>query len=101
MKKSLFFCLIVLFLFSTTGYSLRCGNDLVQKGDTKMEVINCCGEPIYKETVGTVSEMTKIGEILQKIEVPIEKWSYDVGGGVIHVLTFKGDKLVDIDYYRP
>jgi hypothetical protein len=40
---------LLLIVISLPTYALRCGNDLVQKGDHVLEVLKSCGEPAYEE----------------------------------------------------
>ena len=46
MKKLLAF-LVILALSMGEAYALRCGNKLVSEGDTKIELLQKCGEPTY------------------------------------------------------
>ncbi len=38
--------------------SLRCGNQLIQRGDSELKVLHVCGEPIYVERGGSVKRWT-------------------------------------------
>jgi len=63
-------------------YAFRCGNELVEKGDRKIEVLKKCGEP------ASVDEWEEIRAIpafrhrfpadgLEKVKV--EEWTYNFG----------------------
>ncbi len=92
--------ILILFFYSISdGDSFRCGNRIVSKGDSKIEVVSKCGEPDDLETVsyetkgstfwrGTVDVSTK----------KVEKMYYNCGEGrFIRILTFIDDKLVSIE----
>ncbi len=49
--QSLFILLAFTQALPAMADDLRCGNKLVVTGDTKLEVLNKCGEPDFKETV--------------------------------------------------
>lgn len=85
-EKRKLFCLLMaqaLLCFVLHGFasadedSIRCSSALVQIGDSKMEVMNKCGDPDIKDH---------------------ERWTYDMGeGNFIYLLTFTSDKLVSIE----
>ncbi len=58
--------------------------------------MQACGEPLHKEVIAYKTQWTTDGWI----EMPIEQWFFDVGGGVIHILTFHGPTLKNIDWKR-
>ena len=76
--------------------SLRCGNDLIDIGDSKSRVIYLCGQPFSKEIVG----QTKIPDNKAGIEFIIERWTYDTSVRYFTILTFKGDRLVRLEDER-
>lgn len=76
--------------------SLRCGNDLIDIGDTKTRIIYLCGQPISKEIIG----QTKIPDNKAGIEFVIERWTYDTSVRYFTILTFKGDRLVRLEDER-
>ena len=86
---------------TNTMSSFRCGNDVVNPGDSKFQVILRCGDPSYREEEG-VSE--KGGRGLEAARhaymsrtVIREKWHYNRGpNDFIYVLTFEGDTLKTI-----
>ena len=103
MKKTLILA-IVFFMTASGAYAMRCRNGLAQVGDSKTEVTQACGEPLKVDVVGNMFKRVSYEKDRKRVEreiaVPVEKWHYDVGGGVIHLLTFEGEDLVNIDDYR-
>ncbi len=65
---------------------LRCGTHLIRTGDTKLEVMEKCGPPGFKETISGADEAL------------VEQWHYRSGSGSFpRVLTFSGGRLVNIE----
>jgi hypothetical protein len=86
-----------LLLFPHASHAMRCGNDLVDVGDTKIDVLKKCGEPTLREEVGedTSFESDALGRRKEKRYV--EQWTYNFGSTrLIYVLTIKSGKVVDI-----
>ncbi|HSO18152.1 MAG TPA: DUF2845 domain-containing protein [Desulfosarcina sp.] len=73
------------------AHAMRCGNDLVGDGSTKLEVLNACGEPMRK-----FDDDLEIGDTGLNREGD-EKWVYDIGGGVYHVVYFNGFQVRKIE----
>ncbi len=66
--------------------TFRCGSHLVRAGDTKLEVMEKCGPPLFKETVSGADEAL------------VEQWHYRLSPqSFLRILTFTGARLVDID----
>ncbi len=87
----------VVLLFPHASAAMRCGNDLVDVGDTKIEVLKKCGEPTLKEEIGEdiTHENDSLGRRKEKRYV--EQWTYNFGSTrLIYVLTIKGGTVVDI-----
>ncbi|MBA3493821.1 MAG: DUF2845 domain-containing protein [Gammaproteobacteria bacterium] len=64
----------------------RCGTHLVKAGDTKLDVMEKCGPPVFKETVSGANEAL------------VEQWHYRLDTGSFpRILTFTGGRLVDIE----
>jgi hypothetical protein len=83
--------------------SLRCNNDIVDLGDTKIDVYRMCGEPSFKDTIcekipyklkqndGNYS----LTERCQNIEI----WTYNPGKGQFWTnLYFEEGKLREMKY---
>ncbi|MGH8647160.1 MAG: DUF2845 domain-containing protein [Gammaproteobacteria bacterium] len=66
--------------------TFRCGTHLVKAGDTKLDVMEKCGPPVFQETVSGANEAL------------VEQWHYRPGSGSFQrILTFTGARLVAID----
>lgn len=82
------FLLLMLFLGPqiADAESLFCGNSLISPGDTKVDVLEKCGQPLLIEILSGSDE--------QKIE----QWFYRTGPRKFQrLLTFKGFKLTRIE----
>lgn len=71
--------------------SMRCANGLVTDGSNKLEVLDACGEPMKK-----YGDEVKIGETGLNTGED-EKWVYDIGGGVYHIIYFDGFNVRKIE----
>ncbi len=83
-------------LRSASAFNLNCGNDFVSEGASKVDVLKTCGEPIYKEFVGTIKR--DYGDT--EVEVVIEHWYYTEtwrASSQDMRLIFHGSKLVRIE----
>jgi hypothetical protein len=113
MKKPLFFILI-LSIFSPVcaGFvlaldqveSMRCGSKLVMIGDTKVDVVSKCGEPVGRDKVVRSSSAKKpgkksgaSGKKVQERSRVDEQWVYDLGPhDFSYTLSFEGVELKSI-----
>lgn len=100
MKRTVIFAIVLILMLSANSYALRCGYGLVQVGNNKVQVLESCGEPILIEIVGTTWRWIEFERETRNVKVIVERWHYDVGGGVIHLLTFGGPDLLDIGFFR-
>ena len=100
---SLAFSAALLSSVSVQAESLRCKGDIVDIGDTKIDVYRMCGEPSFKDTVcekvpyrlkqrdGNYS----LSEQCQNIEI----WTYNPGKGQFWTnLYFEEGKLREMKY---
>ncbi|HEY5604315.1 MAG TPA: DUF2845 domain-containing protein [Gammaproteobacteria bacterium] len=116
--------ILLFFTLSSTSAaesSMRCGTNLVSVGDSKVNVLLKCGEPLVKESVGAKEESKRIDipltseadrretrrsaayrdpAVVSREEVvtkTIEHWTYHQGSGsLLKVLIFEGGELVEI-----
>jgi hypothetical protein len=94
MRKILFGCIVVIFLFgfvstaNAQATSWRCGNLFVEEGVHSAQVQFNCGEPISKEK----SYVDSYGEV--------DKWIYGPDAGYFYVLYFFVGKLVRLEGVR-
>jgi hypothetical protein len=91
--------IFTLFCYSD-AWALRCGNDLIAKGDRKIEVLKACGEPTLIDTWEEESvafrgnEAVVIGE---KGINAVELWTYNFGPmRFMQFLRFVNGRLEDI-----
>jgi hypothetical protein len=78
--------------------SLRCGSRLITVGDSKVKVLDVCGEPLAREVLGsrTLHYGARRGGFIESTEV-VERWTYDAGRTHFRrELTFSGGDLVEI-----
>ena len=91
--------------------AMRCGTRLVQEGDTKLEVLNKCGEPTFSEGSGLIEredeiastarlnrKLLLIGRHQSSFSQTVETWHYNCGSQhFARVLTFIGPYLERIE----
>lgn len=66
--------------------NMRCGTALVVPGDSKLRVLDKCGEPDFRETVSGANERR------------VEQWFYRSGTQrFTRVVTFRGTRIEDIE----
>ncbi|MBU0809202.1 MAG: DUF2845 domain-containing protein [Gammaproteobacteria bacterium] len=80
--------------FMAQAETLRCGSQLVSLGDRRFEVLQKCGEPVFRDLVGY-----SLGPN-QRREYPIEEWVYGPNNGMLSILTFEGSRLRAIERRR-
>ena len=107
---------VILFHFGLSGISwadssFRCNRKIINVGDTAAEVLMNCGEPFYRDVIGSTTSGTywedgrysdldpfdydgSYRERTQKSEI----WVYDFGPRkFIRILTFSGGRLIRIE----
>ena len=63
---------------------VQCGMHQVRIGETKLEVLDRCGEPRLQETVSGGNQPN------------VQQWLYKPKGKMTHILTFRGVVLIRI-----
>ncbi len=63
---------------------VQCGMHQVRIGETKLEVLDRCGEPRLQETVSGGNQPN------------VQQWLYKPKGKMTHILTFQGTVLIKI-----
>ena len=99
-KISFFFAstLLIFLLISADAFAFRCGNNLVDVGDTKFDVLKKCGEPDYKQNWGEEVIGTQSDNNVRKVFNNIEEWTYNQGSyNFVRVLKFRNSELIDIE----
>lgn len=81
--------------------SLRCGNELVDLGDTMYEVRQACGDPAYEQRIGerTIYTILRDERLKVKDAMYLIEWIYPKDSG-IYILTFEGSRLTDKEYSK-
>lgn len=79
-------------LAAMPAQAFRCGNELVQEGDRKYEVIEKCGEPDFRD-----SHAGAYLEGIGPVDV-VETWYYNLGPTrLLRILTFHRGRLRSIE----
>lgn len=107
MKKNVLACLAILITSmmnagdATGDTSLRCGNALIDIGDTMYEVRLACGEPLSEQRVGerTTYRILEDQSLKIKDNVYLTEWIFKKDSGT-YVLTFEGSRLTDKRFIR-
>ena len=91
------FSVILLAHTNISQASMRCGNNLINEGFSKFEVIQKCGEPKNREIIDPVigSNNTTPNK-----SVSVENWVYGPSNGVYRYLKFIDGVLVKIESRR-
>lgn len=105
MGKVLIGLVCALVLHVGTSYALRCGTEVVSKGDPKIEVARKCGDPasieawtehqVISRHHGHGKHYTWLDDIV--ISIAVEEWLYNFGPHhLIYWLRFENGYLVKI-----
>ncbi len=80
------------FMTAVDAYGLRCGNNLVDVGDRKIDVLAKCGEPVVTDEWYEEETFRR-----SSIMIHVEEWTYNFGPTrFIYILKFKNGELVEI-----
>jgi hypothetical protein len=108
MLKTLISLLTIATLLSlpNTSFALRCGSDVVDVGDLKIEVQVSCGQPFSKESIGYIDQLrytdqgdgTDNTEPVERIRVmSVEEWIIKDKNNY-YSLVFEGNTLKTIEW---
>jgi hypothetical protein len=82
--------------------SMRCGTVLISLGDTKLETLLKCGEPVWREVLtggcypSSYSRRTNVR--YRNFSGFLEEWTYNFGPQqFMRILRFQNGRLVDIE----
>jgi hypothetical protein len=96
----LFSLLLIAAPAAASGGAFYCGNDLVQPGDRKIEVLHVCGEPDSVDAWDAVEDggFFRFGRFWPSVEkVRVEEWTYNFGPNrFMRILRFENGELVKI-----
>lgn len=95
--KRLLFLALLLGSLPLSAATLRCDRDLVSSGDHTSEVLDKCGQPNSRETIGYRRRGDDWGNYE---EVRVEEWVYGPRNGMYYFLRFEGNRLIEIDSDR-
>jgi hypothetical protein len=73
--------------------SFRCGNNIIDTGDSRARALHHCGEPYQREIIGYV----RSAENEEGLELVIEAWTYDRNPDIFNIITFKGNRVMNIE----
>ena len=90
----------ILLTFSPGAHALRCGTELVDEGDLKIQVEDKCGEPVSKEVIGYILSKAPYPGGSQEREYLLEEWIYKFRSKYYDVLTFEAGRLVRMEKIR-
>jgi len=84
------------------GHALRCGSELVSKGEHQVEVERACGPPLRIDQRITYPYRLLSGQpfVVDVFEIPVlvEEWIYNFGAQrFMKLLRFENGRLVDIE----
>jgi len=93
---------VLTFALPSRADTLRCGNKLIQVGDTKGQVISKCGEPSFVENVDVPVRARQLnGAVVVVGTASREIWTYQRAPGKFPaVLTFEGTTLRSIEFIK-
>ncbi|MCF4998132.1 DUF2845 domain-containing protein [Pseudomonas syringae] len=74
--------------------TLRCGSQLISLGDRSSEVLQKCGEPVNRDTLGYKRSANR------REEFQVEEWTYGPSNGMYQYLRFEGNRLRQINSKR-
>jgi len=81
--------------------SLRCGNQLIEIGDTMYKVRSACGEPLSAQRIGerTTYRILSDQQLKIKDSLYLFEWLYRKNA-VTYVLIFEGSRLSKKSYHK-
>lgn len=90
--------LMLLTLLAGSAFALRCGQGLVTVGDSKLEVLEKCGEPFWTDRHALEFRERIDSERETRSFINVDEWTYNLGPHkLLHYLRFENGRLVDID----
>ena len=102
-RIALFTLIFILYSSGNAFAAFKCGQQLINIGDDKMEVLLKCGEPSFSEMTSLESgrrygEDLRFGSNSRRTTYFVEKWSYNCGPHhFIRILTFRNGRVRDIE----
>lgn len=83
-------------------FAFRCGNELVERGDLKLEVLKKCGEPALVDEWEEIRRLSAIRPGLPSgglVKVRVEVWTYNFGPQrFLQVYRLENGVVVEMKY---
>lgn len=83
-------------------FAFRCGNELVEKGDRKIEVLKKCGEPASVDEWEEIRRLPgfRFGFPTDGLEkVKVEEWTFNFGPQrFLQIYRFENGEVVDMKF---
>lgn len=105
MKKWLASLVVILMLglgAADNLFAFRCGSDLVEKGDRKIEVLRKCGEPASVDEWDEVRRIpgSRYGLLRGDLEqVRVEEWTYNFGPQrFLQIYRFENGRVTRMEF---
>ena len=90
---------VLLPIHTSAAAAVRCGKELISRGNSKAAVLLACGQPYFRELVAEKTYYRKYRFGIVETSVTVEQWTYHLGPAYfLRVLTFEGSELVDIEF---
>lgn len=94
---SLLFLALFCLLSPSQALALRCGHDVVTTGDSKLEVLKKCGEPMLEERHFEEFREGADTQIEKRAGAVVDEWTYNFGPhDFLYFLKFVNGTLVEI-----
>lgn len=81
---------LILLMTGPAFAGMRCGNKLIQEGDSKFRVIRLCGEPDMAEEVGCECGGRQYG-------LKVERLYYRLNRKATYIITIEGGEIEQIE----
>ncbi|MGH7831923.1 MAG: DUF2845 domain-containing protein [Candidatus Binatia bacterium] len=89
---------LLLLLGPTSARAMYCGNNLIQEGMTKLDVLSKCGAPDLKEVVAVNTFGLRDRRAFRATSSAVDVWYYNCGAGRFNrTLYFDGATLAKIE----
>ena len=84
----------------TAADNLRCGTQLVKRGDLAIQVKDKCGEPNSQEVIGYTLKGSRHRHAFREREYVIEQWIYGPRRGFYQEIIFEAGRVHRINQIK-
>ncbi len=91
---------LLLLVSAAAADSLRCGTQLVSRGDLDIQVREKCGEPDHQKVIGYTLKGRRHYHLVREREYAIEQWVYGPRRGYYQEVIFEAGRVVRINQIR-